>query len=130
MAGFKVPMGDGYGYAKSKDPTDGYRCQAAVERVRELLPDVKYGTFRVVVEWEPKPRRDYDLLRKDEGIIVGKTFRYEGVVHFEDGWMSHVGPMDGSYHGTARRVECWEVKQTLNRRPVLVPLDAVELVTS
>lgn len=126
MAGFKVPMGDGRGYAKSNDPHDGYRAGDARNRVLELNPDAKYGTYRVVVEWEPRARRDYDLIAFDSGIIVGKTFRYEGQIQFEEGFMSHVSSFNG--RGIALRVPCWEVKQTLNRRPVLVPLDAVELI--
>ena len=134
MAGFKVERySDGYGSNREKttDPTDGLpkRWQAASDRLKELRPDAGYGHYRIVVTWDVPPRREYDLLNHGEGIIVGKTFRYEGKVHFEDGWMSHVGPIDGSWNGNAKRVECWEVKQALNKRAVLVPLDAVELIS-
>lgn len=134
MAGFKVERysdGMGSNREKTKDPTDGLpkRWQAASDRLRELRPDAGYGHYRVVVEWDVPPRREYDLLNHDTGIIVGKTFRYEGRVHFEDGWMSHVGSIDDRAFASGKRVECWEVKQTLNRRAVLVPLDAAELIS-
>jgi hypothetical protein len=135
MAGFKVERyfdGHGSNRETTKDPTDGLpdRWRAASERLKELVTDKRRGTFRVVVVWDvvASKRRMYDLKCIGEGIIVGKTFRYEGKIHFEDGWMSHVGPIEGGYMDTARRVPCWEVKQTLNRKAALVPLDAVELI--
>lgn len=133
MAGFKVERySDGYvsDREKTTDPTDGLpkRWQAASDRLKELNPDAGYGHYRVVVTWDVPPRREWDLINHDTGIIVGKTFRYEGRVHFEEGCMSHVGGLGGKYREDPKRVPCWEVKQTLNRRPVLVPLDAVELI--
>ena len=136
MAGFRVPLGGGWvSYAKTKDPTDGYRTPEAIARAREIAGDIKFGHFRVVVSWEPKPRQDYDLLNKHSGIIVGKTFRYEGIIEYEDGCLIGVGGTraqrgeGGPYtYRPAVRVPCWEVKQTLNRKAVLVPIDAAELI--
>lgn len=133
MAGFRVPLGEGWGHhAKTNDPCDGYRSTDAIARAREIAGEMKYGHFRVVVEWEPRARRDWDLTNFDSGIIVGKTFRYEGVIEYEDGYMLGVcgtkAQRGGQSYRPAVRVPCWEVKQTLNRRPVLVPIDAVELI--
>jgi hypothetical protein len=139
MAGFRVTrFSDGYGQnvAKTTDPTDGMpdRWRAAEERLKELVAPERRGTFRVVVEWDVPPRREYDLLNHDTGIIVGKTFRYEGTVLYDSDdcygsqFMVGVGGIDGKWSSMGRRVECWEVKQTLNKRAVLVPLDAVELI--
>lgn len=140
MAGFRVRQYyEGGPYAKTTDPTDGrYLDQLARDRHRELTatekrPQGRVGTFRIVVEFEPRQRQDYDLRKKDEGIIVGKTFRYEGEVLYDSEdygqFMVGVGPIHGDpWRGSARRVECWEVKQSLHQRAVLVPLDAIELI--
>lgn len=134
MAGFKVVRySDGPSREQTTDPTDGLpdRWRAASERLKDLVDDKRRGTFRVVVDWEIPERRDYELRNHDTGIVVGKTFRYEGEVLFDSDepgfyFMVGVGGFEDPWQSKGKRVECWEVKQTLNRRPVLVPIDAIE----
>lgn len=135
MAGYRVRVGSGWGSPSTSDPVDGYQAQAARDRCRELTTGddgkpAEYGTFRVVVEWPVRERRDYDLRNHDQGIIVGRTFRYEGRVEYDEGFMVGVSGVKSDRRGWSnpRRVECWKVQQTLNRRPVLVPIDAVEVI--
>lgn len=142
MAGFRVRAHWGPGstivgvQVTTRDPQDGYRAEEVRRRYKELTATGEYpngepGSYRVVVEWEVGDRRDYDLINHGKGIIVGKTFRYEGRIDqdWEEGLLgvTAIGPNTHLYQ-SGRRVPCWEVKQTLSKRAVLVPLDAVELI--
>lgn len=97
-----------------------HRAETATDNFKFGLP----GTWRYVMVRDVRQPDEYEL--PNEGIIVGKTFRYEGEVVYDDGWM--IGVCKPGTYSPATRVPLWEVKQALNRRAILVPLDAIEIV--
>lgn len=107
-------------YTTTETATARHHAETATDRFKSGLP----GTWRYVMVRDVRDPREYEL--PNEGIVVGKTFRYEGEVMYDDGWM--IGVCKPGTYSPATRIPLWEVKQALNRRAVLVPLDAIEVM--
>lgn len=135
LAGFRVRIGHDWRDARTADPlpdtaVDAHHLHLKIlDRHRDETsgphsPHGKRGTFRYVAIVDVEERAKYML--PSEGIIVGKTFRNQGEVDFDtdDGYHHFMCGMSPN----SSRIPCWQVKQTMHRRPILVPIDAVQII--